>query len=159
MKGVLGNTDSYLPTLDYGDPFTGLGVGVYHDYISGGNLLTFNGTDPKNWLDWYNNIKQALDPPAPLYTEAMGIARDLRLAWNKRANPTPAVLTPTTPGGWLITGHSLGGGLAAAASVVSYFDAMTFNAPLSRSPTPKPRRSSNAMHYRDRDLGYGSWAL
>jgi putative lipase involved disintegration of autophagic bodies len=38
------------------------------------------------------------------------------------------VFTPSTPAGWQITGHSLGGGLAAAASVVSGFYAMTFNA-------------------------------
>ena len=38
------------------------------------------------------------------------------------------MLTPTTPGNWLVTGHSLGGGLAAAASIVSNFHALTFNA-------------------------------
>ena len=58
----------------------------------------------------------------------MTIANDLANYWNRPARPVPSVLTPTTPGGWLITGHSLGGGLAAAASVVSGFSAMTFNA-------------------------------
>jgi hypothetical protein len=40
--------------------------------------------------------------------------------------PVPG--TPTSPAGWLITGHSLGGGLAAAASMKTGINAITFNA-------------------------------
>jgi hypothetical protein len=103
---------------------------VYHDFISGKNLLTFRGTEgfifnPAGLDDWYNNIKQAADPPAPQYTTAMTDAVYVATKWS---GPTGAVFAPLTPADWLITGHSLGGGLAAAASVVSGFQADTFNA-------------------------------
>ncbi len=101
-------------------------AGVYHDYISGKNVLTFGGTDSLG--DWFNNITQALAPPAAKYTSAMTVAADLQDLWVKPGRPLPTVYTPTTPSDWLITGHSLGGGLAAAASVVSGFRADTFNA-------------------------------
>jgi hypothetical protein len=116
-------TDSNI--LRNADVNSNFRAGVYHDYISGNNLLTFKGTDPTSIADWYNNIKQGLMPPADQYDEAMGIAFDLRETWN---GPTGPVYTPTNPINWLITGHSLGGGLAAAASMVSGFDAITFNA-------------------------------
>ncbi|NLF06487.1 MAG: hypothetical protein GX594_00690 [Pirellulaceae bacterium] len=109
-----------------------IGGGVYHDYISGKNILTFKGTDTDTWTecfeDWLDNIKQAVNPPASQYTTAMRIAMDLREIWDHPFRPQPAVYTSTTPSDWLIAGHSLGGGLAAAASVVSGFHADTFNA-------------------------------
>ena len=106
--------DNYLNTS---------GGAVCHDYISGKNLLTFKGTDSLN--DWYNNIKQATDPPSPEYSAAMSIAFFLSQHWT---GPSGNVFTPDNPANWLITGHSLGGGLAAAAAVVSGFHADTFNA-------------------------------
>jgi hypothetical protein len=75
-----------------------------------------------------NNFAQAFFPPADQYTTAMTIAYHLRKIWNDPLRLQPTVLTPKTPGDWLIAGHSLGGGLAAAASVVSSFHATTFNA-------------------------------
>jgi hypothetical protein len=59
---------------------------------------------------------------------AMGIAKSLADYWNAPGRTVPTVMTPTAPAGWLITGHSLGGGLAAAAAIVSNFHALTFNA-------------------------------
>ena len=56
------------------------GAGVYHDYISGDNLLAFKGST-FGWDDWLNNIQQALFPPAEQYTLAMGIARGLSEYW------------------------------------------------------------------------------
>ena len=62
-SGGCGFTPTDSNILTNGDSNTGLGVGVYHDYISGSNLLTFEGTDPTSLADWLNNIAQALFPP------------------------------------------------------------------------------------------------
>ena len=114
--------------LSSDDLYSGFGAGVYHDYISGDNLLVFEGTNPKTISDWVANFKQGLGFTSCQYTTAMTLATDLRHRWDRRPAQPPSVLTPTTPADWLITGHSLGGGLAAAASIVSGFRAMTFNA-------------------------------
>ncbi len=128
LTGGFGFTPVDSNWLCSNDPATGFGAGVYHDYIGGDNLLTFRGTDPTSIVDWHNNCLQALVPPADQYIRAMTLARNLQTIWNNPQRPTPSVFTPTTPSGWSIAGHSLGGGLAAAASIVSSFPAMTFNA-------------------------------
>ena len=94
---------------------------VYQDYITGEDqyVLAFGGTDDNNPFtdgDWANNAKQAIGRQAPQYTEAMKIANGL-------------ARNPKIPQGQLVvTGHSLGGGLASAAAVVAGAPADTFNA-------------------------------
>ncbi|MBC7076865.1 MAG: DUF2974 domain-containing protein, partial [Synergistales bacterium] len=116
---------------------TGFAAGVYHDYISGKNIVAFQGTDATSFKDWYNNIKQALGKSSEQYETAMSIGVDV--AQHARVfRATDLLVTPTTPSGWVFTGHSLGGGLASAACLAaklpaenrlgSAFRAATFNA-------------------------------
>ncbi len=128
LTGGFGFTAEDTNFLCSADPQTGFAAGVYHDYISGKNLLTFQGTDVTSIIDWGNNVIQVVAPPASQYTRAMTIASHLRKIWDDPQRPSPTIYTPTTPIDWLLTGHSLGGGLAAAGSIVSSFDAKTFNA-------------------------------
>jgi pimeloyl-ACP methyl ester carboxylesterase len=93
---------------------------IYQDYITGENqyVLAFGGTDDKIWElefnDWLNNIKQGLGWSAPQYTAAMEIGR----AVGRAVGQTRLI----------VTGHSLGGGLASAAALVAGVRADTFNA-------------------------------
>ena len=86
-------------------------------------ILSFSGTDfSSGFADWFKtNLGQAL-PYTPLYPMqyklavnlGLLVARSIRLGISKKTD-------------WLITGHSLGGGLSCAASVVSGINAVTFN--------------------------------
>jgi|GEM_PF-4520722 len=103
------------------NPFVaGLKAMVYQDYITGEAqyVLAFAGTDDNMWVlefaDWANNIEQGLGWSAPQYTAAMEIGDVLGKVLGV------SELT--------VTGHSLGGGLASAAAVVSGARAQTFNA-------------------------------
>jgi hypothetical protein len=108
---------------------TGFAAGVYHDYISGKNILAFQGTDATSWDDWYNNIQQGLGNAPEQYKTATRIADDLRKRWKTSETGVDTLITSTDPSAWVITGHSLGGGLASAASMVSEdVRAATFNA-------------------------------
>jgi len=75
--------------------------------------LTFRGTD--GWDDMGSNTRQALGFSASQYQQAIDLARQVR-----RFLPPEARL--------ILTGHSLGGGLAAAASYGTGLNAITFNA-------------------------------
>jgi hypothetical protein len=98
----------------------GLKAMIYQDYITGEDqyVLSFGGTDDKIWElefnDWLNNIKQGLGWSAPQYTAAMAIGDELGDLLGQAH--------------LIVTGHSLGGGLAAAAALVANVRADTFNA-------------------------------
>jgi hypothetical protein len=98
----------------------GLKAMIYQDYITGNDqyVLAFAGTDDKIWElefdDWWNNIKQGLGWSAPQYTAAMRIG--------------DAVGDAVGRSQLIVTGHSLGGGLASAAALVADVRADTFNA-------------------------------
>jgi hypothetical protein len=95
----------------------GLKSGVYRNYITGKYVLAFAGTDFESLDDWINNALQGLNADAPQYNAAMEIADGLVRSPAMNSNDE---LT--------ITGHSLGGGLASAASMVAGIHADTFNA-------------------------------
>jgi len=97
---------------------------VYQDYITGKDqyVLAFGGTDDtfleaiKGGGDWSNNWNQVFGHEIPQYDAAMEIADSL-------------IEESNIPKGHLVvTGHSLGGGLASAAAVVAGAPADTFNA-------------------------------
>ena len=95
----------------------GFKAALYRDYVSGGFLLAYGGTeyDPLT-ADWTENIAQVSMQPAPQHQDAMRLAR---LAWANSIISTA---------GLILTGHSLGGGLASSGSVVTGVKAHTFNA-------------------------------
>lgn len=113
--GLSSNIISLLLTDNTNDGFNGA---LYREYMTGKYVLTFAGTQGGSLADWANNIAQAFGEDAPQYDHAMAIGKALS---------SPSV-TGLTASNTYITGHSLGGGLASAASMASGFHAYTFNA-------------------------------
>jgi hypothetical protein len=119
--GVQPNTADLLGP-EWGHNVAGLNAGLYQDYITGERqyVLAFAGTDDavwaNEWDDWINNVEQAFGFAAPQYFAAMRIGDSLV---NNSAIPA---------GHLVVTGQSLGGGLASAASVAGAIPGDTFNA-------------------------------
>jgi hypothetical protein len=95
-----------------GSAIPGFEVELYQDYVSGQYVLTFAGTN--DFYDVMVDIWNGLGNYTQQYLKAMEIASEI-----KQYIPVAALVT---------TGHSLGGGLASAASVVGKFESDTFNA-------------------------------
>ncbi len=122
---TLGFTQEQTQLLLHGDSSSGFYAGIYHDYISGKNILVFRGTEPLTVPDWENNFQQSVGQQAAQYAHAMDLAKALADFTKSSLSST---CTATMPSGWLVAGHSLGGGLASAASLISNVRADTFNA-------------------------------
>jgi Protein of unknown function (DUF2974) len=75
-------------------------------------VLAFKGTTPSSTEDWANNFTQGTGKQTPYYDRAMTMA--------SRVNQM-------SDGNFELTGHSLGGGLASAASAVTGAQTTTFN--------------------------------
>jgi uncharacterized protein YukE len=86
---------------------------VYAD-SDGGYVLAFAGTDPTSVGDWATNIQQGTGQLSTQHLQAIGLARDLDSA--------------VGPDHLVLTGHSLGGGLASTAAAATGQPAVTFNA-------------------------------
>lgn len=93
---------------------SGLYSGLYYNGRTGEYILAFRGTEgtvrlngkrqPESEKDWdYGNMPNQVGLKSPQYTEAMELAEHLK---------------ERLEGGFRITGHSLGGGLAAAAAII-----------------------------------------
>ncbi|MDH5821818.1 hypothetical protein QFW77_02255 [Luteimonas sp. RD2P54] len=91
---------------------SGFQAGIYTDG-NGRYVLAFAGTDPKSGSDWLTNAGQGLGFDTAQYRDAMALAQEARAEWGDQL---------------VITGHSLGGGLASAASLATGNPAVTFNA-------------------------------
>ena len=91
----------------------GFQAGVYRD-DDGGCVLAFAGTDPSSLEDWGANLQQGVGALSAQHGQAIGLAEQL-----SRAVGADNVV---------LTGHSLGGGLASTASVATDLPAVTFNA-------------------------------
>ena len=76
-------------------------------------VLAAKGTTPTSIRDWATNLAQGTGLPSSYYNRMIDISRTLQKA---------------TGGTAMITGHSLGGGLASAGSMVTGMKAVTFNA-------------------------------
>lgn len=92
------------------DPKSGFKARIYGDG-DGHYVLAFSGTDEGK--DWKTNFAQGLGFETAQYNQAMALARQAKVAFGDE---------------FVITGQSLGGGLAAAASVATDTPAVTFNA-------------------------------
>lgn len=74
--------------------------------------VVFQGTDPTSGSDWSNNLRQGMNLDSPYYQQAVTIGQKLL-----RSGADVGIV-----------GHSLGGGLASAASGTSGLSTTTFNA-------------------------------
>lgn len=92
----------------------GLKSAVFRDYVSGKYILAFAGTDFQSAIDWLANIKQGIGWDSSQYANAAQIATAL--------NDSPKIQNKL-----VITGHSLGGGLASLTSLETGVHADTFN--------------------------------
>ncbi|WP_199178549.1 PAAR domain-containing protein [Acidimangrovimonas sediminis] len=90
-------------------------VFVHTDPVTGEKdyTIAFKGTSPLSGEDWETNVKQGLGKETPYYNRAMQIGQTAETM---------------APGRVRFTGHSLGGGMASAASAVSGAPGSTFNA-------------------------------
>ncbi|QDV23532.1 hypothetical protein [Aureliella helgolandensis] len=102
---------------DIGSPIFPLGfkAGLYRDYVSGGYIISFAGTDLDTPEDLISNVRQLLTNGEPQYIAAMDLTYYLA-----QLSPVESSLS--------ISGHSLGGGMASAASLLTGIQARTFNA-------------------------------
>lgn len=92
------------------DGKSGFGANFYTNG-QGHVVLAFTGTDEGQ--DWKHNLRQGLGLRDAQYDQAIDLAGQARRAYGDDL---------------VVTGHSLGGGLAAAASMVHEVPAVTFNA-------------------------------
>lgn len=92
------------------DTKTGFKARIYGD-DEGRIVLAYSGTDEGK--DWLVNFGQGLGFETTHYNQAMALARQAKVAFGDEV---------------VMTGHSLGGGLAAAAAVATDIPAVTFNA-------------------------------
>lgn len=110
------------PKNGKGEP-TDLRAAVFVNERTGERIVAFKGTESGE--DWGQNFKQHVGMDSPYYTQAQ------RIGGAVAASP---VASRTR-----FTGHSLGGGLASAASRNSGLPAATFNsAPLREGTVPQP---------------------
>ncbi|MEP7044366.1 MAG: Mbeg1-like protein [Dokdonella sp.] len=92
------------------DASTGFRAAVYQN-ADGNHVLAFAGT--REGKDWYADGTQAVGLPTAQYSEAVAAATQAKAAFGDSL---------------VVTGHSLGGGLASIASVATDSAAVTFNA-------------------------------
>ncbi|MCA3111055.1 MAG: DUF2974 domain-containing protein [Rhodocyclaceae bacterium] len=91
---------------------TGFAARLFYLAESDTYTLAFRGTD--NIQDFITGNRQAVDPRAPQYEEARRLVEELQVILGDKLTD--------------LTGHSLGGGLAAAMSMMTGLPATTFNA-------------------------------
>jgi type IV secretion system effector X-Tfes-like protein/DUF2974 family protein len=92
------------------DGKSGFDASLYRD-ASGAVVVAYAGTDEGK--DWRHNFRQGLGFQDAQYDQAIALAQQAKQAFGSNV---------------VLTGQSLGGGLAAAASMVSEVPAITFNA-------------------------------
>jgi hypothetical protein len=96
---------------------SGMNAGLYYDLDTGQYILAYAGTvvgfSKLSALTITADVTQALGLSTPQYTDAINLAESVDAA---------------TGSNLVITGHSLGGGLAAAAALATGDNAVTFNA-------------------------------
>lgn len=97
---------------DLVDPDTGFQAAVYADE-DGRVVVAFAGTDTTSIEDWINNAQQGGGLDSAQYNQAIALAEKVTTAFGQQ--------------NVVFTGHSLGGGLATAASLATGSTAVTFN--------------------------------
>lgn len=92
---------------------SGFQAAIYTDG-DGRTVVAFAGTDPSSVKDWLNNAQQAFGFDSAQYNQAIALGEKAVDAFGAD--------------NVVFTGHSLGGGLASAASLATGNPAVTFNA-------------------------------
>ncbi|MFV0463210.1 MAG: Mbeg1-like protein [Nostocoides sp.] len=105
--GLYAPSDDANPAQDRSSGFRAMVFVEADEHV----VIGFRGTDSRK--DWVANGEQLLGHPTEQYAEAMALARTALARRGRRV---------------VFTGHSLGGGLAAAAALASGLTAVTFNA-------------------------------
>jgi hypothetical protein len=116
MKNIGINEGIITSMNPFAESIEGFQARLYKDYISQKYILAFAGTDPSEAPDLWEDFWQFWGIPLYQYDEAMRLA-------NYLVNTSNTVVTNNL----LITGHSLGGGLATAAMCVTGKQTITFN--------------------------------
>ncbi|ONM47535.1 Mbeg1-like protein [Nocardia donostiensis] len=101
-----------IPVEALNDRASGLTAALYRDE-QGRHVLAFAGTDERSWKSWKANLYQGAGLRAQQYVLAGRLGKLVRAAFGNEL---------------VLTGHSLGGGLAATAALKSGAPAVTFNA-------------------------------
>jgi hypothetical protein len=114
-----------LDATDLEEPGSSFRARVYAD-ADGGYVVAFRGSATAE--DWRNNFQQGLGLDSGHYDKALVIGERLRTAGEDV----------------VLTGHSLGGGLASAAAVASGLEADTFNAAGLSDDTLEAARANGA---------------
>lgn len=98
------------------DDRSGFSAEIYQ-HEDGGYVVAYRGSeigsDPSQYMDWVNNGQQGLGMDASQYSSAIELAKRAEHVFGD--------------GNVALTGHSLGGGLASAASLATGASAVTFN--------------------------------
>jgi len=103
-----------LKNVTWNDPKSGFGAAIYKTKDSPSKyVVAFQGTDMKSGADWKNNFQQAVGADSRQYQQAVDLAESARDVYGDNVE---------------FTGHSLGGGLASAASLATDRPATVFNA-------------------------------
>ncbi|WCN10209.1 SpvB/TcaC N-terminal domain-containing protein [Marinomonas mediterranea] len=106
--------DLGLEDIDFLHDKSGFKSRLYYDSIENEYIYAFAGTETGK--DWVNNFQQGLGKFSKQYDLAIRNTRKIARTLSKGTS------------NFSLTGHSLGGGLASAASVVHGIKATTFNA-------------------------------
>jgi hypothetical protein len=87
---------------------------LYHDLHSDKFILCFGGTVPRSVNDWRNNFNQFLGKRAEQYVNGIELVNKIRDDYVDRV---------------IVTGHSLGGGIATVAAIARKLKCFVFNPP------------------------------
>jgi hypothetical protein len=87
---------------------------LYYDERTGLYILAFGGTEPANINDWIQNFAQFAGLGSQYYLQGMALVKAIRPEYKDKV---------------LLTGHSLGGGVATVAATAGQLNAIVFNPP------------------------------
>jgi len=114
------------------NPVSGFACGLYRNDFNH-YVLAFRGTEPLTLEDWGTNIEQGVGMPTEAYKMAKdlaGIIKDLFPKHNRKLT---------------LSGHSLGGGMAAAAACYHNLRGITFNAAGVKANTVEHRKTDSGI--------------
>jgi len=114
------------------NPVSGLACGLYKNDFNQ-YVLAFRGTEPLTKEDWVTNIEQGVGMPAEAYKMAKDLAGIIKDLFSKHN------------GKLTLSGHSLGGGMAAAAACYHNLRGITFNAAGVNANTVEHRKTDSGI--------------